>query len=282
LNIKRPILAGLKVTHNCNLRCRHCPFWKKEKKSLSFLQVKKSLRDLYNLGVRIVIIEGGEPFLWKDDGYDIRDVVKEAKKLFVSVGITTNGTFPLGIDSDVIWVSIDGLRETHNCIRGESFDKIIDNIKNSAHPKIYAHMTVNKVNQRELSKTVEFLSDKVKGITIQFHYPYEDTNDELLLSFKERSRVLDEFIKMKKDGFPVANSMACLEALKGNKWKCHQWMIASVDPDGKLTQGCYVKGRGNVSCDKCGFSTHTEISLAYSGGIESIQLGREIFLSSKN
>jgi len=280
-NIKRPLLAGLKITHLCNLKCRHCPFWKKEKLSFSFLQAKNSLKALYDLGVRLVIIEGGEPFLWKDNSYDIRDVVAEAKKLFFSVGITTNGTLSLEANSDIIWVSIDGLKKTHDLLRGESFDRIMANIKRSTHPKIYAHTTINRMNQGEIAEMVKFLSPKVKGLTFQFHYPYSGEADDLVLTFEERKIVLDELIKLKKDGFPIANSYACLQALKDNKWRCHSWMIASVEPDGKLTQGCYIKGRGEVSCKKCGFSAHTEISLAYSGVIESIKAGKKILLSSR-
>ncbi len=280
-NIKRPLLAGLKITHLCNLKCRHCPFWQKEKVSFSFSQVKNSLRALHDLGVRLVIIEGGEPFLWKDSSYDIRDVVAEAKKLFFSVGITTNGTFSLEADSDVIWVSIDGLKKTHDLLRGESFDRIMVNIKKSTHSKIYAHTTINRMNQGEIPEMVKFLSDRVKGLTFQFHYPYTEDANGLLLTFEERKIVLEELIKLKKDGFPIANSYACLQALKDNKWRCHSWMIASVEPDGKLTQGCYIKGRGEVSCKKCGFSAHTEISLAYGGVIEAIKAGKKIFLSSR-
>ncbi len=281
LNIKRPLMAGVKITHLCNLKCRHCPFWKKEKVSLSFLQVKNSFRRLYNLGVRLVIIEGGEPFLWKDNGYDIRDVVSEANKLFFSVGVTTNGTFPLEADADIIWVSIDGLRKTHDLLRGESFEKIMTNIKKSTHPKIYAHITINKVNQGDMSEMVKFLSPKVKGLTFQFHYPYTSEEDGLMLTFGERKVILDQLIKLKKDGFPLANSYACLKALKNNKWRCYPWMIASVEPDGKLIRGCYVKGRGQISCQKCGFSAHTEISLAYGGVIESIKAGKKILLPSE-
>jgi MoaA/NifB/PqqE/SkfB family radical SAM enzyme len=245
------------------------------------LQVKNSLKALYDLGVRLVIIEGGEPFLWKDNSYDIRDVVAEAKKLFFSVGITTNGTLSLEANSDIIWVSIDGLKKTHDLLRGESFDRIMANIKRSTHPKIYAHTTINRMNQGEIAEMVKFLSPKVKGLTFQFHYPYSGEADDLVLTFEERKIVLDELIKLKKDGFPIANSYACLQALKDNKWRCHSWMIASVEPDGKLTQGCYIKGRGEVSCKKCGFSAHTEISLAYSGVIESIKAGKKILLSSR-
>ncbi|MFC1504480.1 radical SAM protein [Spirochaetota bacterium] len=281
-NIKKPILAGIKVTHACNLKCRHCPFWEKDNKYLSFSDVKSSFEKLHDLGVRIVIIEGGEPFLWKDGEHDIRDVVTEAKKLFFSVGITTNGTFPLDADADVIWVSLDGLKETHDSIRGKSFDRAIQNIKSSSHKNIYAHITFNKINQNDVKEIVEYLSGKVKGITVQFHYPYNDQKDALLLSPVERNIILDTLIEMKKGGAPIANSTACLLALKENTWKCRSWMIASIDPDGTLTHGCYVKGRGDISCEECGFSAHTEISIAYSGNIESILLGKKIFFPSRS
>lgn len=277
LGRKTPLLGGIKVTHACNLTCMHCPFWKKKADSLSFAQVVSSLRTLYQWGVRILIIEGGEPFLWREGERDIRDIVREAKRLFFSVGMTTNGTFPIEVDSDIVWVSIDGLKETHDRIRGRTFEKTIANIEASSHPRIYAHITINSLNWREVPDLVTFLSSKVKAITIQFHYPYDERGEKLFLPFDRRREVLDDLIQLKKQGFPVADSYACLEALKDNRWRCHPWMIASVEPNGKIIHGCYVKDRGTISCERCGFAAHTEISLAYSGVVESILVGNKIF-----
>ena len=274
---KRPLLVGIKLTHNCNLKCDHCPFWKKERGSLSFSQALSAMKVLHKQGVRIVIFEGGEPFLWKDGDYTINDVVHEAKRLFFSVGITTNGTFPIEADADIIWVSIDGLKETHDLLRCGSYNNVITNIKASSHPRIYAHTTINAINWKEIPDLVKLLSPLVKGITFQFHYPYKEGEKDLSLDPEKRLKVLDDLIRLKKEGLPVANSYACLNALKKNTWKCHPWMIASVEPDGTITHGCYVKNRGEISCDKCGFSAHTEISLAYSGVIESIRLWSKIF-----
>lgn len=274
---KRPLLGGIKLSHQCNLTCDHCPFWKKAKDSLSFEQAVSSMKTLHKQGVRILIFEGGEPFLWKDGNYDIRDIVKEARKLFFSVGITTNGTFPIDADADIIWVSIDGLKETHDRLRCNSFDKAIANLETSAHPRIFAHITINTLNWKEIPELVQFLKNKVKGITIQFHYPYQEGEKDLSLTSDQHQAVLDNLIQLKKQGLPVANSYTCLKALKENKWKCHPWMIASVEPDGTITHGCYVKNRGTIACDKCGFSAHTEISLAYSGVLEAILLGNRIF-----
>ena len=179
LGYKRPLLAGIKLTHNCNLKCDHCPFWNKKRGSLSFSQATAAMKTLHKQGVRIVIFEGGEPFLWKDGDYGIKDIVNEAKKLFFSVGITTNGTFPLEADANIIWVSIDGLRETHDALRYGSYNNVITNIKASSHPRIYAHTTINSINWKESPEVVRFLSPLLKGVTFQFHYPYNEGEEDL-------------------------------------------------------------------------------------------------------
>jgi MoaA/NifB/PqqE/SkfB family radical SAM enzyme len=278
---RRPLLGGLKLTHNCNLQCMHCPFWKRSGPSLRFEEALAALKTFHEWGVRILVIEGGEPFLWRSGELGLNDLVAEARELFFSVGVTTNGTFPLESDADVIWVSVDGLKETHDRIRGQSFDRLIANIEASPHPRIYAHVTVNSINWKEVPELVEFLAPRVRGVTVQFHYPYEGGDDELFLPFDRRGEVLDGLIAMKRRGLPLGNSVASLRALKDNRWKCHSWMIASADPTGTLTRGCYVKGRGEVSCERCGFSAHTEISLACDGVLGSICAGHRIFTSTR-
>lgn len=279
LGNKKPILAGFKLTHKCNLACRHCPFWRRQSaEMLKFNQIVNILHKLYQLGIRIVIFEGGEPFLWKDGNYAVSDVVAEANKLFFSVGVTTNGTFPIDVPlANTVWASFDGLEDTHNYIRGRQiFADVLRNIKSSSHPNIYANITINRLNVKEVPELVKFLNKLVKGVTIQFHYPYDEV-DDLMVRQDERRWVLDELIKLKNGGYSVADSIAALNALKENKWQCHDWMLADVDPDGKINIGCYVKNRGPVNCQSCGFAAHTEISLAYDLNLESIKTGWRIF-----
>jgi MoaA/NifB/PqqE/SkfB family radical SAM enzyme len=279
LGRRAPLMGGVKLTHRCNLACVHCPFRVREAPSLSFAQAVAAMRTLHDWGVRILIFEGGEPLLWRDGAYSLDDVVAEAKKRFYSVAVTTNGTFPIETAADLVWVSIDGLRETHDRIRGKSYDRIVAHLDACTHPRVYAHVTVNTLNWQEVPALVRHLAPRVKGVTVQFHYPYDELASELFLPFETRRRVLDELIAMKRAGLPVANSYACLRALKDNRWTCRPWMIASVDPTGECTHGCYVKGRGDISCAQCGFSAHTELSLAYNGVIESILVGHRFFLA---
>jgi MoaA/NifB/PqqE/SkfB family radical SAM enzyme len=279
LGKRTPLLAGFKITHKCNLTCRHCPFWHENLPHMTFQEIQGVLKKLYDMGIRILLIEGGEPFLWRDGKYGLQDVVDEAKRYFLSVGVTTNGTISLDLDSNSLWVSLDGLRETHNNIRGQDiFDRVMAHIESCTHPNLYVNTTINSLNWQEIPDLVKFLKDKVKGVTIQFYYPYEKT-DRLMLTTEQRVKVLDDLIRLKREGWPVVNSFRALESLKANNWtpRCKEWMIASIEPDGTITQGCYVKNRGTVQCGVCGFSTNTELTLAYELVFESINVGRKVF-----
>jgi len=148
-----PLLASFKLTYECNLRCRACPFHQRMNEGNSHMAWDRAigaLRKLRNSGARIVVFEGGEPFLWRDGTHDLNDLILYAKNLFMRVAVTTNGTFPLDIPADVIWVSLDGSKETHDGLRSESFDRAWDNLKMADHPKILIHFTMNKKTGRIL------------------------------------------------------------------------------------------------------------------------------------
>jgi len=127
---KKPFLAGFKITYKCNLKCKHCPFWKKEHSELSFTEVKKIIDKLAEKGAKLIIFEGGEPTLWKDNNFKFNDVLNYAKEKFISVNFTTNGLNGFDYDADAIWVSIDGFVKNHDYIRGDGvFKKVINNRK---------------------------------------------------------------------------------------------------------------------------------------------------------
>jgi Fe-coproporphyrin III synthase len=276
LGQRRPLLAGFKLTDRCNLRCRACPFWQRAGPDMAFAQVQEALHRLHVAGVRLCILEGGEPFLWRDGPHGLEDVIESARKLFFCTGVVTNGFMPIETRADVVWVSVDGLRESHDYNRGPTFDRVIEHIQASHHPRLLANVTINRRNWAEIPRLVEFLADKVRGITIQFYYPYPGTED-LYLPFPERKQVLDRLIELKRAGYPLADSVGALRALRDNHWRCFSWLISSVEPDVQITLGCYLQNRAAVHCEQCGFAAHTEISMAYNGSPRAIQAGRAIF-----
>ena len=139
------------------------------------------------------------------------------------------------------------------------------------------NITINTRNYQEIPDLIRFFKDRVEGITVQFHYPYEGFDDPLVLSPDQRIEVLDRLLNLKASGYPLPNSNACFEALKRNEWKCHDWMLMNVESDGQINRGCYIKSRGPKECALCGFAAHTEISLAFDLNLESILAGYKIF-----
>lgn len=274
---RRPFLASYKLTYQCNLSCQQCPFKSNAAPQPDYAQVCQTLDQLSARGNHVVILEGGEPLLWRDGKYTCQDVVRYARQKFFRVGVTTNGTLPLNVEADILWISLDGLEDTHNRLRGAPiFARVIDSIRQSDHRRIYAHITANAENYAEIPALVRFLSTLVKGVTIQFYYPY-GCDDRLFLPRSARIALLDELIALKKSGYPVLNSISGLHALKTNRWRCLPWLADCANPDGSLSQGCYLQGRADIDCSKCGFSPYTEISLAFRGNPRAILAGMKIF-----
>ena len=268
LRRRSPLLASFKVTHRCNLRCAGCPFHLRAggpDSHMSWDQARRSLDLLADLGVRIVIFEGGEPLLWEDSGRDFADLARLARERFLRVGLTTNGTFPLDAPVDVIWVSIDGTKATHDRLRDGSFEAMWENLLRSRHPNLLAHVTLSRENYAELPAVMEMLKDapRVRGATVQFFYPFDDGEEPLMLLLDQRRRAAETAIDLKRQGLPILNSAGRLRAMIDNRWRCHPWMLANVDPDGSVTTGCYAANRGRVSCRDCGFTPVAELSGAY-------------------
>src|SRR5665647_2468060 len=61
LGVKVPLFCGHKLTYNCNLKCKMCPFWKRSGQDLSLEKEKAILRQIYTSGVCAIAFEGGEP-----------------------------------------------------------------------------------------------------------------------------------------------------------------------------------------------------------------------------
>lgn len=282
---KPPLLASFKITYRCNLACRACPFHLRsggKDSGMSWDTAIEALNTLRHLGTRMVVFEGGEPLLWRDGSYRLHDLVLYARKLFLRVAVTTNGTLPLDVPSHTLWVSLDGLKETHDYLRCGSFDRICSNIKNTRHPRVFIHCTLNRRNWRDIESLAKWVrqTPTLKGMTVQFFYPYNQGEDDLYLSQEERRAAIDKLLKLKKSGLPILNSADRLKAMIDNKWTCHDDILINVDPDGTITKGCYVKNRGEINCDACGFTPVAEASGALDFIPASLYAGWRLFIKN--
>jgi radical SAM protein with 4Fe4S-binding SPASM domain len=189
----RPIEINLELTHRCNLRCRMCGVWGKENAShlpeLTLEDYNELFAQMKGLGVHLVTLAGGEPFIRND----LFDIIKAAKIQGLTCNLFSNGTL---IDRlkigrlfesrvDKIIVSIDGIGPVHDDIRGVpgSFGRAMEALSGLAserrsrkteRPEIDVHMTLLKENVSSLAK----LHGVCRALGINFSFqPYSETTE---------------------------------------------------------------------------------------------------------
>ncbi|MHA1569501.1 MAG: radical SAM protein [Alphaproteobacteria bacterium] len=279
-----PLIASFKLTYRCNLACAACPFHLRAEQPDAHIGWDAAVRCLDELqarGCRFVVFEGGEPLLWRDGEHNFTDLASYARDRFLRVAATTNGTLPLDVPTDLLWVSLDGGPATHDRLRCDSFDQLWQNLRAAHHPKLLVHFTISKDNWPEMEEVLRLIKQApaVRGMTVQLFYPYDEGEKPLALTPEQRRAAIENVIHLKKAEYPILNSTSRLRAMIENKWTCHDWSLINVDPDGAITQGCYVKSRGEVRCADCGFTPVAEASGALDLRPGSIFSGWRVFLA---
>lgn len=265
---KKPILGTVIVTDKCNLHCRHCSVNNIRSVVYPYTQIHQEMRQLYQLGVRILFLCGGETFLWKDGNKTLRDLVIEAKSMgFLIVNVVTNGTFPLDLpEADLILLSLDGDRERHNLVRGPTFDLIMANIRQATSDNICFYMAINQINKKTvrdvclLAKT----TPNVRAVSFNFHTPYPDT-PHLALSREDKAECCRVITEMMREGVPVFNLKSAFPALINNSFPtpCYQCLVIE---DGKIsTCGRCISIPG--LCEQCGYFFVAEYTLLFQGKV---------------
>lgn len=268
---KEPILGTVIITDKCNLHCKHCSVNNITAIVHPYQQIKKEMQQLYDMGVRILFFCGGETFLWQDGDKTLRDLVIEAKQMgFLIVNVVTNGTFPIDLpEADLILLSLDGDRERHNIIRGDTYDTIMKNIQNATSDNICFYMAINQINKNTVRDVCEKARDtkNVKAVSFNYHTPYPDTK-ELALSKEEKQACCDVITQMMKEGAPIFNLKSAFPYLVSNNFPtpCHQCVVIE---NGKVsTCGRCIEVPG--LCEKCGYFFVAEYTLLFEGNIKII------------
>lgn len=268
---KMPILGTVILTDKCNLKCKHCSVNNITAKIHPYTQIKKEMQTLYDMGVRILFFCGGETFMWKDGEKTLRDLVIEAKEMgFLIVNTVTNGTFPIDLpEADLILLSLDGDKERHNIIRGNTYDTIMENIKNATSDNICLYMAINQINKDTVKDVCLTARDtkNIRAVSFNFHTPYPDTK-ELELSKEEKSACCEVIKDMIKAGVPVFNLKSAFKYLINNSFPtpCYQCVVIE---NGKIsTCGRCIEVEG--LCDQCGYFFVAEYTLLFRGNLKII------------
>jgi radical SAM family uncharacterized protein len=266
LGVRVPLFCGHKLTYNCNLRCKMCPFWKRSSQDSSLEQEKVILKQIYDSGACGIAFEGGEPLL-RDD---LVEILAFSRSLPLHTSLVTNGTLlESRIDeispyiNGVIYVSLDGLEKTHEAIRGVSgcFRKAVRGIS-AAEEKVAVtiNTTIMADNIHEIEDIVKLAKELGARISVAVSHEYCNAKTPTPTTV-EIAKIAKKLIEMKKNGYPLVHSTSYLKVLSKEKnWKCKPWALINVSPEGKLILPCYVRNEYATSFSVFENSIKTSIS----------------------
>ena len=142
-----PRFVCFPVTFRCNSRCQMCNMWKTPDtiNEINLVKIEEVFSNRLFRKVEEMVLHGGEPTLRKDI-YKIYEIVVKSCPKIKRITSSTNGLNPKLVDKRVyeilsvvnpkkvnltFTVSIDGLKDTHEEIRGikGGFDRAIESIE---------------------------------------------------------------------------------------------------------------------------------------------------------
>ena len=245
--VRVPFFCGHKLTYNCNLKCKMCPFWKRASQDSSLEQEKAILKQIYNSGACGVAFEGGEPLLRRD----LIDILAFSRSLPLHTSLITNGTLlESRIDqiapyiNGVVYVSLDGLEKTHDSIRGVggSFKKTIQGISASKEKvAVTINTTIMAENIDEIESLVHLSRELGTKISVAVAHVYCNTNVSSP-AIDRVPKIAHRLIEMKQEGYPIVNSIGYFKVMaKEKKWQCKPWAMVNIDPNGNIVLPCYIQ-----------------------------------------
>lgn len=261
----KPNTVTITLTARCNLRCVMCDHWKlKNREELSLEEIKSLIDQIKSWGVEEIELSGGEPFMRRD----IWEIIKYASFKEMNMNITTNGTLLnkkevaklLGYKVNRLQISVDGIKSTHDRIRGVkgSYNKLVKTVnaidsmrkQKKSSIKINATTVIMQQNIKELVNIVN-LTRAIGFDSITFQ-PVNDNNLKIgkkkkfnplrVKDLQGLDQQIDKLIQLRKKDPYIGNPIAYLESIKDyfrNKKvknvKCYAGFVGAViTPQGRL------------------------------------------------
>ena len=235
----RPTSIVLLLTNRCNARCIHCDIWKNrgQEDRPSLLLWRVVLKDLREwLGPVQVTLSGGEALL----NQDAIELLSFGSSLGLSMELLTHGFWEdqtkierlaLARPSRVT-ISFDGIAETHDLVRGragfvEKTARTIQTLKRMRQQQrlkmsIRLKTVIMRQNLDDVCEVARFAQREGLEVFYQaIEQNYNTAEDALWFTHSETwpsdtekvVGIVRELRELKNQGFPIANSMAQIDAM---------------------------------------------------------------------
>lgn len=170
-------LVTIELTNKCNLECKHCYLKSNNNgEHISIRTIKKIIKELKNIKPYMIGITGGEALLHPEYEKIIKLLSTLDSKLILQTnGLLLNNNQVMekvnNLPIQLVQISLDGLKETNDEIRGkgvyENTFKILEKIK---HKKGFL-FTIAKNNHEDLMPLYEKVKHKIDAFSVERFIP---------------------------------------------------------------------------------------------------------------
>lgn len=271
LKLDTPIKIQWKITNKCNLKCKHCYLGKLDGFELPFEKANEIADTIINSNVMEVTISGGECLTYKG----IEEIIKRFLINGIKVNVFTNAVLLKNvldrIDSGILnknsllfYVSVDGLKSSHEQIRGKNtFDKTIENIKyaiEKGYP-VVTNTVINKINYCDIMDMIVLLKQMgVKDVQLSNLIVQGSADNSMKISLSEQMALKEKINDLYKEhpefGYiyysevPDSDGVKKVYSLSNGKknfigndnWKCTAGVArVTIDSNGKVYCCPFIK-----------------------------------------
>ncbi len=248
-----PFSVSFVVTHRCNFRCKYCDSWNQSEEEMTTQEIKQMLNELKQAGLLRLGITGGEPLLRRNIG----EIIGYAKALGIQTTLVTNGSLVKQNISalkglDILIVSLEGPKETHDKIRGKgTFLKAVEAIRlaKANNIPVWIETVLTKDSDTKLDFLIKLSDELGCGLLFQpiFNYPLAAAKAgiaALAPAKQEYINLINNIISLKKHGKQIVGSYSYFNWIKKH-WpdtvypNCRAGkLFCCISPGGKVAP-CY-------------------------------------------
>ncbi len=244
----------VEVTDRCNLRCCHCYLGEAGTSDLEWETLRRVLDDLDDIGGLRLMITGGEPLLYPHFELLNRELAgRSYRTVLISNGTLMEGLDMRSLNFREIQLSIDGLQEGHDHLRGKgTYRKVMQSLGRALQAGIDVSVAtvIHARNLHELERLGEQLFEMdVCSWTLE--YPVE----------WGRMKESRELLPKLEDAVPLFDmewGWGAHEGAPGYACGAH---LANVEPGGRLVKCGYYREMSGGRVDAEGGLRRTWLDL---------------------
>ncbi len=173
---KRPVDTLFFLTYRCTSRCKTCTLWQRTDKTgeMDLDDWKRAVDQSAALGAKNIELFGGDALLRKDILIPLTKYISGkpglCSDMVTNCNLMTEKTARELVEAGLhdLWVSIDGIAEAHNAVRGrdKTFSKVEQTIQwfrefrgDSSLPLLHANTTISNLNFDSFEKVLPYAEE---------------------------------------------------------------------------------------------------------------------------